>query len=102
MPAKGKDGPLTEERVDRYISMTSEALAKLRIAAPDKSFNKRLADDFLKMARAYFEDAKDFEAKGDLVNAFACVNYAHGWLDAGARIGLFDVGGDDRLFTLYE
>jgi hypothetical protein len=54
------------------------------------------------MARAYFEDAKDFTAKGDLVNAFACINYAHGWLDSGARLGLFDVGGDDRLFTLYE
>jgi hypothetical protein len=54
------------------------------------------------MARAYFEDAKDFARKGDLVNSFACVNYAHGWLDSGARIGLFDVGGDDKLFTLYE
>jgi hypothetical protein len=74
----------------------------LKIAAPEKSFNRRLAEDFLKMARAYFVDAKDFADKGDLVNAFACVNYAHGWLDSGARIGLFDVGGDDRLFTLYE
>jgi hypothetical protein len=54
------------------------------------------------MARAYFEDAKDFARKGDLVNAFACVNYSHGWLDSGARIGLFDVGGDDKLFTLFE
>jgi hypothetical protein len=54
------------------------------------------------MAKAYFEDAKDFSHKGDLVNAFACINYAHGWLDSGARIGLFDVGGDDRLFTLFE
>jgi hypothetical protein len=102
MATKGKNSPLTEERVAKYISITSEALAKLKVAAPEKSFNRRLADDFLKMAKAYFEDAKDFEAKGDLVNAFACVNYAHGWLDAGARIGLFDVGGDDRLFTLFE
>ena len=100
MAAKG--ALLSEEKVERYISLTSEGLGKLKIAAPDKSFNKKLADDFLKMAKAYFEDAKDFLAKGDLVNAFACVNYAHGWLDSGARIGLFDVGGDDRLFTLFE
>ncbi len=93
---------ITEERVERYISLTSEALGKLKIAAPERSFNRKLADDFLKMAKAYFEDAKDFSHKGDLVNAFACINYAHGWLDSGARIGLFDVGGDDRLFTLYE
>ena len=100
MPAKGT--VLSEEKVERYISLTSEALAKLKIAAPERSFNRKLADDFLKMTKAYFEDAKDFLAKGDLVNAFACVNYAHGWLDSGARIGLFDVGGDDRLFTLFE
>lgn len=93
---------LSGERVERYIMLTSEALSKLKVAAPESSFNRRLADDFLRMARAYFDDAKDFARKGDLVNAFACVNYAHGWLDCGARIGLFDVGGDDRLFTLYE
>jgi hypothetical protein len=97
-----KGSVLTEEKVEKYISLTSEALKKLRIAAPDRSFNKKLAEDFLRMARSYFEDAKDFHSKGDLVNAFACVNYAHGWLDSGARIGLFDVGGDDKLFTLFE
>lgn len=100
MPGEGR--VLTEEKVERYLSITSEALAKVKIAAPEKSFNRRLAEDFMKMARSYFEDAKDFAAKGDLVNAFACVNYAHGWLDSGARIGLFDVGGDSRLFTLFE
>ena len=54
------------------------------------------------MARAYCEDAKHFRDKGELDKALANINYAHGWLDAGARIGLFDVGGDDRLFTLAE
>ena len=98
----GGEERLTTERVERYIALTSNALAKLRIAAPERSFNRRLADDFLTMARSYFEDAKEFARKGDMVNAFACVNYAHGWLDSGARIGLFDVGGDDQLFTLYE
>jgi len=100
MSAKGV--MISEERVERYIQLTSDALDKAKIAAPEKSFNRKLADDFMKMARAYFEDAKDFAAKGDLVNSFACINYAHGWLDSGARLGLFDVGGDDRLFTLYE
>ncbi len=100
MSAKGVT--ISEERVERYIQLTSSALDKARIAAPEKSFNRKLADDFMRMARAYFEDAKDFVAKGDLVNAFACINYAHGWLDSGARLGLFDVGCDDRLFTLYE
>lgn len=88
--------------MERYLSITSAALSKLEIAAPERSFNRRLAEDFLAMARSYFDDAKDFAGKGELVNAFACVNYAHGWIDCGARIGLFDVGADDKLFTLYE
>src|SRR2546427_2825694 len=54
------------------------------------------------MARAYLEDATHFRERGELEKALANVNYAHGWLDAGARVGLFDVGGDDQLFTLSE
>jgi len=93
---------ITEERIEKYLSLTKEALAKLKVAAPERSFNRRMADDFLNMAVSYYEDAKHFRSTGDLVNAFAAVNYAHGWLDCGARIGLWDVDGDDRLFTLYE
>lgn len=93
---------ITEEKVLKYLDTTRRALDKLIVAAPERSFNRRLAEDFLNMARSYYDDAVHFREQGDLVNAFASVNYAHGWLDCGARIGLFDVGGDDRLFTLYE
>jgi Uncharacterized protein conserved in archaea len=93
---------ITEEKIDRYIDITQKALDKIRVAPPDRSFGKKLADDFLKMAISYHNDAKHFRESGDLVTAFAAVNYAHGWLDCGARMGLFDVGGDDTLFTLFE
>ena len=93
---------VTEERIERYLDITARAMAKLKIAAPERSFGRKMADDFLNMAASYYEDAKHFRDVGDLVTAFAAVNYAHGWLDCGARIGLFDVGGDDVLFTLFE
>jgi hypothetical protein len=93
---------IAEEKIDKYLETTGRALEKLKVAAPPRSFNRKLAESFLEMARSYYADASHFRQKGDFVNAFACVNYAHGWLDAGARIGLFDVGEDDRLFTLYE
>ncbi len=93
---------VTPEKIARYLDITSRALEKLKIAAPEKSFGRRLAEDFLNMAESYYNDARHFRDEGDLVTAFAAVNYAHGWLDCGARIGLFDVGGDDVLFTLYE
>lgn len=93
---------ISDERIERYLGITREALDKLRIAAPERSFGRTAAEDFLNMATSYYRDALHFREKGDLVNAFASVNYAHGWIDCGARLGLFDAGGDDRLFTLYE
>ena len=93
---------ITQEKISKYLDTTRRALEKIKVAAPPRSFNRKMADSFLEMAKAYYSDARHFQEKGDLVNAFACVNYAHGWLDAGARIGLFEVGEDDKLFTLYE
>jgi len=72
------------------------------VACPPRSFGRKIAEDFLEMARSYYLDALHFMENGDAVNAFACINYAHGWLDCGARLGLFDVGENDRLFTLFE
>ena len=86
----------------KYLARTEEALAKAKVNPPDRTHHKKMAEDFFEMAQAYFKDAGHFLEKGDYVNAFACVNYAHGWLDAGARLGLFDVGEDDQLFTLSE
>ena len=86
----------------RYLEITRKALDKVKIVAPEPSYSRKMAEDFLNMARSYYNDALHFSEKGDLINAFAAVNYAHGWLDAGARLGLFDVGGDWKLFTLSE
>ena len=93
---------ITEAKIDRYLDITKRALEKLKVVTPERSFSKRMADDFLNMANSYYNDAKHFRENGDFVTAFAAVNYAHGWIDCGARIGLWDVGQDDQLFTLYE
>ena len=93
---------ITEAKIDRYLDITKRALDKLNVVTPERSFSKRMADDFLNMAMSYYNDAKHFRENGDFVTAFAAVNYAHGWIDCGARIGLWDVGQDDQLFTLYE
>ncbi len=93
---------LLREGTLRDLDITRRALETVRIAVPRRSHYRKVAEDFLDMARSYFSDAGHFYERGDLVRAFACVNYAHGWLDAGARLGLFDVDEDDRLFTLAE
>ena len=88
--------------VEKDLEITRKAIEKLKIIAPQRSYLNKIAKDFLNMAESYYKDALHFREEGNLVNAFACVNYAHGWLDAGARLGIFDVGGDDKLFTLME
>ncbi len=93
---------ISEEKITRYLDTTKLALDKLKIAPPEPSQMRTIALDFLNMAKSYYSDAKHFMEKGDFINAFAAVNYAHGWLDAAARLGLFDVDGDDQLFTLSE
>ena len=91
---------LTDEKISKYLDITRRALDKLEVAPPQPSHLRDVADDFLTMATSYHRDAQHFAQQGDYINAFACVNYAHGWIDAGARLGLWDVGGDDVLFTL--
>lgn len=93
---------ITAEKIDRYLDLTQRAIDKVRVVAPGRSFAARMAENFLGMARSYHADAQHNREAGDFVNAFAQVNYAHGWLDAGARLGVFDVGEDDVLFTLLE
>lgn len=89
---------ITAEKLGKYFSITFEALQKAKDAL-DKT-RLETAQDFLNMADSYYRDAQFFRnTKQDWVLAFAALNYAHGWLDAGARIGLFKVN-DSRLFTV--
>lgn len=90
---------ITKEKLAKYFDVTSKALAKIRIGKQQKIEWEERAREFLDMAQRYFNDAKYFKEKGDGVTAFAALNYAHGWLDAGARLGLFDVR-DSQLFTV--
>ncbi len=91
---------ITKEKLEKYFDVTGRALKKLKLACPDKTHLDKIAKDYLDMAQTYFNDAKHFEERGDWINAFAALNYAHGWLDAGARLGVFDVEHDSILFTV--
>jgi len=91
---------ITDEKLEKYFSITSQALKKVKIVKKDKIDFEKAAHDFLDMAQRYYNDAKYFAKQGEIVTAFAALNYAHGWLDAGARLGLFDVNHDNQLFTV--
>jgi hypothetical protein len=88
---------VTIEKIEKYWEITSKALdlAKKNIAKGKEVEAKEI----IKMVSAYLSDSHHFEKKDHYVNAFAAVNYAHGWLDAGARLKIFTVK-DNKLFTI--
>jgi len=88
---------ITTEKLEKYFKLTSNALEEVKknIIAGKKDYAKEIID----MVSNYLSDAKHFEKKGDFVNAFAALNYAHGWLDSGVRLDIFDVK-NDKLFTV--
>ena len=90
-----------EKKLRKYLLMTEKALSLVKIAAADKtSKDYKSAADFLAMAKSYLSDSKHFAKKGDLLTALAAASYAHAWLDAEARLGLFKVDSSSGLFTV--
>ena len=88
---------ITKEKIKKSREITEKALAITK-----KSISKgreHEAKEILKMVEAYMSDSQHFEKKSDFVNAFGAIYYAHGWLDSGARLNIFDVS-DDKLFTI--
>ena len=86
-----------EEKAARYSRLLAEALEASAVASPEGSPRADAAHEVLEMARAYLDDGDHFRAEGDDVTALAAYSYGHGWLDAGARIGLVAVSDDDRF-----
>lgn len=91
------DNKITPEKLKKYFNLTETALkiVKKNIIKGKENYAKEIID----MVENYLSDAKHFESKKDFVNAFAALNYAHGWLDSGVRLDIFNVT-DDRLFTI--
>ncbi len=88
---------ISNQKITKYHNLTSKALkiAKKSIAQGKENYAKEI----IEMVENYLSDAKHFEEKQDFVNSFAAINYAHGWLDAGVRLDVFDVK-DNKLFTI--
>jgi len=88
---------IKEAKLKQYFKITEEALKKAKATQENLDLDNA-REHFLDMIERYLSDAKHFHKKKKVVDAFAAVNYAHGWLDAGATIGLWDVD-DNKLFT---
>ena len=91
---------ITAEKLDKYLNLTAQALEKVKISEGLSAREREIGKKYLELARSYLSDANHFKESGDWINSFAAVNYAHAWLDAGAIVKIFDVDGDNVLFTV--
>jgi hypothetical protein len=89
---------ITTQKIEKYYNLTNKAL---EIAKKSIAKNREIeAREIILMVECYLSDAKHFSEKNnDYVNSFGCLNYAHGWLDAGVRLKIFNVT-DNKLFTV--
>ncbi|MBI2449222.1 DUF357 domain-containing protein [Candidatus Pacearchaeota archaeon] len=80
---------ITSSMLKKYREITKKAL---EIASKNVALQKEQdAMKILETAKNYLSDSDHFEKKQDFVNAFGSIYYAHGWLDSGARLGIFNV-----------
>jgi len=90
---------ITQEKLEKYFSVTRKALEIARENIFDGKHEE--SKEIIEMVENYLSDARHFMDKEDFVNAFGALNYSHGWIDCGARLGIFDV--EDRdLFTVAD
>ena len=86
-------------RYEKYVKLTEKALKIVKIKKGLSKEQVNTARDILDLAGMYFNDSRYFRSKGEIINAFAAVNYSHAFLDAGVRMKLFDVK-DNKLFMV--
>ncbi len=88
---------ITKQTIEKYRAITEKAFGIIK-----KSISKgkeKEAKEIVEMVDCYLKDSKHFEKQEDLINSFGAIYYAHGWLDCGARLKVFDVN-DSSLFTV--
>lgn len=91
-----------DERIKKYEKLTGTALKSVKICVEKDSFLFLIAVDFLEMAWNYFNDAGYFEKNNKKLLALASYSYAHAWIDAGLRMGLFERKKNKNVFGIID
>jgi len=88
---------IKKEDLEKYYLITKKAF---EIAKKSISKGKeKEAKEIMLMVECYLSDSVHFKEKNDFVNSFGAIYYAHGWIDCGARLKVFNVN-DSNLFTI--
>lgn len=74
------------QKLERYIENAGPSFESIN-ALDEKGYKVK------DTAQRYYSDALHFIKKGEFVNAFAALEYAEGWLDAGIAMGVVKAKG---------
>lgn len=84
--------------MDNDIQADLESRFRLENARMKETFSKlsrnvndKVSDEFMAMAKNYFEDATYFSEKEDTVRAFEAIVISWAYIDAGIKVGFFSV-----------
>lgn len=85
------------QRLIKNLDILKEILAKAKLASENLNITNSTKGEFIDIIEKYIDNAENFFKKEDLIESFISLSYAHGWLDAGGKVGIFDLS-DLRLF----
>jgi len=94
-----KQDKITKQKLEKYHALTSKALEIAKKSISKNKEKQKQAKEIILMVECYLNDSQHFKEKGDYLNSYGALNYAHGWLDSGARLKIFKVT-DNKLFTV--
>ena len=83
-----------KERTEREISMMEKVFRALSV----KDDENKLSSEFFDMSSNYFNDSKFFMEKKDYIRAFEAIVISWAYIDAGIKVGLFEVPIDLREY----
>ncbi len=69
------------EKLEKYLKKSEPSFSEITVLSEG---GEKVKDTALR----YFSDATHFMEKSEYVNAFAALEYAEGWLDAGVVMGV--------------
>ncbi|MCA1915645.1 DUF357 domain-containing protein [Methanospirillum hungatei] len=76
--------------LSKYYSILMESVNSITLLNVRGSPYHALGTEICEMISSYLQDSVYFQKNGDIVNQYASLGYAHGWLSAGAFLGLYD------------
>ncbi|MCL4372457.1 DUF357 domain-containing protein [Candidatus Parvarchaeota archaeon] len=83
-----------KERTEKEIAMMEKVFRSLSV----KDRKNKFSSDFFDMSSNYFNDSKFFVGKKDYLRAFEAVVISWAYIDAGIKVGLFEVPANLREY----